>query len=60
MRQASLRLAELAETPLLGIEFAMNGEGDLVLAGVTPQPSLQAVGDAVIDAIGYALGAGAA
>jgi hypothetical protein len=42
------------------MEFAMDGEGDLVLAGVTPQPSLQVVGDAVIDAIGFALGAGAA
>ena len=60
MRRASLRLAELAETPLLGMEFATDDQGDLVLAGVTPQPSLQAVGDAVIDAIGYALGAGAA
>ncbi|MGH8914593.1 MAG: hypothetical protein ACRDZM_08785 [Acidimicrobiia bacterium] len=59
MRQAALGLADLAETPLLGIEFVMDGEGDLVLAGVTPQPSLQAVGEAVIDAIGYALGAGA-
>jgi hypothetical protein len=58
MRQASLRLAELAETPLLGIEFAMDGEGHLILAGVTPQPSLQAVGDPVIDAIGYAFGVG--
>jgi hypothetical protein len=42
------------------MEFATDDQGDLVLAGVTPQPSLQAVGDAVIDAIGYALGAGAA
>ncbi len=60
LRQSSLRLAELAATPLLGMEFVVDGEGGLALAAVTPQPSLQAVGDAVIDAIGHALGVGAA
>lgn len=54
-RQACLRLAALAETPLLGIEFAVDEDGELIFAGASPQPPLLVAGDAILDALAYVL-----
>lgn len=54
-RQACLRLADLASTPLLGIEFIIGDGGDLVFAGASPQPPLPVAGEAIIDALAYVM-----
>jgi hypothetical protein len=59
-RQACLRLADLASTPLLGIEFIVGDGGDLVFAGASPQPRLPVAGEAIIDALAYVMDRSAA
>jgi hypothetical protein len=46
-----VRLASLAETPLLGVDFAAGSAGAWTFAGATPTPDLREGGPAVIDAI---------
>lgn len=59
-RQACLRLADLAKTPLLGIEFIVGDGGDLMFASANPQPRLPVAGEAIIDAIVYVMNRSAA
>lgn len=54
-RRACLRLADLAATPLLGVEFAVDQGDALVFTGASPQPPLPVAGEAVLDALAYVL-----
>ena len=54
-RQACLRLSELSETPLLGIEFRMDDGSRPVFTGASPQPPIQIAGDAMLEALAYVL-----
>lgn len=46
-----LRLAGLAETDLIGIDFAVDAGGAWTFAGAHPMPDLRAGGDAVVDGL---------
>lgn len=50
-----IRLAALADTPLLGVEFTVGSAGRWTFAGATPTPDLRQGGPAVIDALADAL-----
>lgn len=51
----AVRLAELAETALLGVEFVVGQDGRWVFAGAVPQPDLRLGGEALLDALALAL-----
>lgn len=55
VRHACLRLARLAESPVLGIDFRADGEGVPVFVGASPCPPLITAGDGVLDAFAYVL-----
>ena len=50
-----LRLSELAETPLLGVDFDVTAGSEWLFAGATPFPDLRLGGEAVLDALAIAL-----
>jgi len=50
-----MRLAELAETALLGVEFAPGADGRWIFVGATPQPDLRLGGEALLDVLVKAL-----
>jgi hypothetical protein len=50
-----LRLASLAETELLGIDFIESPESEWTFAGANPQPDLSLGGPALLDALARAL-----
>jgi hypothetical protein len=49
------RLAQLAETPLLGIDFAAGPAGAWTFAGAGPAPDLRLGGDRFLDQLAAAL-----
>jgi len=52
LEKGCVRLAELAETPLLGIEFALaTSSQSWEFAGATPMPDLRLGGEALLDAL---------
>jgi hypothetical protein len=53
-RDACVRLAALADTPLLGIELA-RGRGGWSFVDASPWPDLTVGGEALLDALGAAL-----
>ncbi|MBI4539869.1 MAG: hypothetical protein HY704_10220 [Gemmatimonadetes bacterium] len=55
VRQACRRLAELAETPLLGVALSPGREAAPVFAGATPLPDLLWGGEPLLDALAEAL-----
>ena len=56
IERACLKLAQLSETPLLGIDFAMSAVGaPWEFAGATPLPDLIRGGDPLLDALANAL-----
>lgn len=57
IRDACARLAEAADTPLLGVDFAAGACGEWTFAGATPLPDLRAGGQPLLDALARALGA---
>ncbi len=51
-----VRLAQMAETPLLGVEFVNGGRGAAwTFAGATPMPELTAGGEPLLDALALTL-----
>jgi hypothetical protein len=55
LEKGCVRLAELAETPLLGIEFALaTSSQSWQFAGATPMPDLRLGGEALLDALAVA------
>lgn len=50
---ACLLLAELAETPMLGIDFRIGADGEPVFVRANPRPPLEIAGDAVLDALSH-------
>ena len=56
IEKACLKLAELSQTPLLGIDFAMSAVGaPWEFAGATPLPDLTLGGEPLLDALAVAL-----
>ena len=55
IRSACQRLAGLAQTTLLGVEFADGPAGSWTFAGATPMPDLRLGGEALLDALAGAL-----
>jgi hypothetical protein len=49
------RLAGLAGTALLGVEFTMGPDGEWTFAGATPRPDLRLGGEPLLDALARAL-----
>lgn len=49
--EGCLRLATLAETPLLGVDFAIRPDGQWMFAGATPLPDLSLGGSALIQSL---------
>mgnify|MGYP001605940499 CR=1 FL=1 len=54
-RGACLRLAEAAGSPLIGIEFAANADGQWDMTGASVLPDLIGGGDPLADALAEAL-----
>jgi hypothetical protein len=55
-RDSCLRLAQLAEAPLLGIELVSDASSNSwTFAGATPMPDLRVGGEALLDALAAAL-----
>lgn len=55
LREGCQRLAALAQTPLLGIDFGFDAAGRWVFVGATPQPELRRGGEAFLDALALTL-----
>lgn len=55
IRQACRRLAELSETPLVGVEFAETDGSAWTFANANPLPELRLGGEPVLDALAAAL-----
>ncbi|MCP4428564.1 MAG: hypothetical protein GY803_29110 [Chloroflexi bacterium] len=55
IKQSCRQLATLAQTPLLGIDFAADGQGRWLFAGATPFPDLTRGGEAILDALAATL-----
>lgn len=55
LEEGCRRLAALAETPILGVDFAAGADGGKVFAGATPAPDLSRGGEPVLDALAAAL-----
>jgi hypothetical protein len=55
IRAGCRRLARVADTPLLGVQFAAVDEGPWRFIGASPTPDLRRGGDAVVDALLRAL-----
>jgi hypothetical protein len=51
IQEGCLRLAELSQTPLLGVEFVRDKSNSLVFAGATNLPDLQLGGEKLLDAL---------
>jgi len=49
------RLAKLAKTPLMGIDFVLDQQGQYFFVGATPFPDLTQAGEKLIDALAAAL-----
>jgi hypothetical protein len=60
IREGCRKLADLATTPLLGVEFAATPESAWTFAGATPLPELSFGGAPLLDALASALTAPAA
>jgi hypothetical protein len=57
IREGCRKLAELAATPLLGVEFAATEASAWTFAGASPLPELSYGGEPLLDALAAALGA---
>jgi hypothetical protein len=53
-----LRLAELTDTALLGVEFVVDREGIWTFVGATPQPDLRLGGEPLLDTLSLLLRGG--
>jgi hypothetical protein len=51
IREGCRRLSELSATPLLGVDFAVDGDANWTFAGVSVMPDLRLGGDALLDAL---------
>jgi hypothetical protein len=55
IRAGCVRLADAAQTPLLGVDFVAGPGGSWTFAGATPLPELRAGGAPLLDALARAL-----
>lgn len=57
LREGCRRLAALARTPLLGVDFGYDATGQRVFVGATPQPELRRGGALLLDVLARVLAA---
>jgi len=57
IRAGCVRLAELVQTALLGVDFVRAADGEWVFYDASPAPDLRLGGEALLDALACALGA---
>lgn len=55
IQEGCIKLANLSNAPLLGVEFGLAGDGSLIFGGANPHPDLISGGNELLDKLAVVL-----